>query len=296
MPGIDTLLSPPTVITLKIVGGEVRGSKTNGCVSFPLCGEFVKTKKEENHLLITLDNPPVNAMSPKMLEELEAAIKQGNDDGQVYGLVITGSGNNAFCAGADLKAMQNLEPGDALGFVSAGQRVYSAVEESPKPVIAAINGLALGGGNELAMSCDIRFASDRARFGQPEVNLGLIPAWGGTQRMSRLIGRAKAKELIFSGQIISAQEALRLGLVNKIVPDGEEVRAATDYIRMLSAKSSPLAVSLAKSAINKGLQKASMQEALQFELDAVKVLAASEDLREGILAFLEKRPPKFTGK
>ncbi|MHB8566311.1 MAG: enoyl-CoA hydratase/isomerase family protein [Nitrososphaerales archaeon] len=261
-----------------------------------MSGEFVKTKKEENFLLITLDHPPVNAVNRQMLVELEASIKQGNDDTEVIGLVVTGSGSNAFCAGADLKSIQNLKPEDALSFVSAGHKAYSAVEDSAKPVLAAINGLTLGGGNELAMSCDLRFASDRARFGQPEVNLGLIPAWGGTQRMTRLIGAAKAKELIFSGQIINAQEALRIGLVNKIVPDGEEVRAATDYVRMLAAKSSPLAIIQAKMAINKGLQKASLQEALQFELDAMKVLATSEDLREGMLAFLEKRPPKFTGK
>lgn len=261
-----------------------------------MCGELVKTKKEENHLLVTLDNPPVNAMNLQMLQELQSAIKEGNDDPEVFGIVITGAGNNAFCAGADLKSMQNLRPADALNFVAAGQKAYFAVEDSPKPIIAAINGLTLGGGNELAMSCDIRFVSDRARFGQPEVNLGLIPAWGGTQRMSRLIGKSKAKELIFSGQIINAQEALKIGLVNKVVPDGEEVRAATDYVRMLSSKSSPLAVAQAKMAINKGLQKASIEEALQYEIEAVKVLATSEDLREGITAFLEKRPPKFTGK
>ena len=171
------------------------------------------------------------------------------------GIVITGAGSNAFCAGADLKMMLNLGPDDAEKLVNSGHKAFFEIEECAKPVLAAINGLALGGGNELAMSCDLRFASDRARFGQPEVNLGLIPAWGGTQRMSRLVGKAKSKELIFSGQIINAQEALRIGLVNKVVPDGEEVRAASDYIRMLGSKCSPLAVSLAKMAINKGLQK-----------------------------------------
>ena len=148
----------------------------------------------------------------------------------------------------------------------------------------------------MAMSCDIRFVSDRARFGQPEVGLGLIPAWGGTQRMSRLVGVGKAKELIFSGQIINAQEALRIGLVNKIVPDGEELRAATDYVRMLAAKVSPLAVSQAKIAINEGIQVPSLKEAMEYEEKAFRVLAASDDLREGVQAFLEKRPPKFSGK
>ena len=269
---------------------------TNGVVSFNLTSEFVKIKKEESAFIVTLDNPPVNALNLKVLEEIEAAIKQGNEDQEIRGIVITGAGSNAFCAGADLKIMQSVKPEDAVRFVSAGHRTFSAVENSPKPVIAAVNGLALGGGNELAMSCDLRFASDRARFGQPEVTLGLIPAWGGTQRMSRLVGKAKSKELIFSGQLINAQEALRIGLINKILPDGEELRAATDFVRMLASKVSPLALSLAKSAINEGLQKASLEEALAYEVKAVTTLAQSEDLKEGVQAFLEKRPPKFTGK
>ncbi len=258
--------------------------------------EFVKSRKEESALILTLDNPPVNALNLKLLEGISAAIKRATEDPEVRGIVITGAGNNAFCAGADLKMLQGGQPSDAEKIVIRGHSTFNDVENSPKPVIAAINGLALGGGNELAMSCDLRYASDRARFGQPEVNLGLIPAWGGTQRMPRIIGRAKAKELIFSGQIINAQEALRIGLVNKIVPDGEELRAAVDYVRMLAAKTSPLAVAQAKFAINSGMQKASLEEGLQYEVQAVKVLSGSDDLKEGIEAFLAKRPPKFTGK
>jgi enoyl-CoA hydratase len=261
-----------------------------------LSPEFIKTKKEETAFIITLDNPPVNALNLKMLEEIELAVKQASDDQEVRGIVIMGSGSNAFCAGADLKMMLGFSPDQAAHVVVTGHKTFMSVETCPKPVIAAVNGLALGGGCELAMSCDLRFVSDRARFGQPEVNLGLIPAWGGTQRMSRLIGKGKAKELIFSGQIINAQEALRIGLVNKILPDGEELRAATDYIRMLTAKVSPLALREAKRAINEGLQIASLPEALNLEVEAVKVLAASQDLKEGVQAFFEKRPPKFTGK
>ena len=258
--------------------------------------EFVKRRKEESALILTLDNPPVNTLNLQVLDEFQLAIKQANEDPEVRGIVITGAGNNAFCAGADLKLMQGLQPSDAEKIVGAGHKAFFAIEDSSKPVIAAINGLALGGGNELAMSCDMRYASDRARFGQPEVNLGLIPAWGGTQRMSRLVGNAKAKELIFSGQIINAQEALRIGLVNKIVPDGEELRATVDYVRMLAAKTSPLAVAQAKMAINKGTQEASLEDGLKYEVEAVKVLSQSEDLKEGVDAFLSKRPPKFTGK
>jgi enoyl-CoA hydratase len=258
--------------------------------------QFVKSKKEESAIVLTLENPPVNALSLALLEELVANVKESNEDPAVRGIVITGAGNNAFCAGADVKMMQGLQPSDAERIVRAGHEAFNSIENSTKPVIAAVNGLALGGGNELAMSCDLRYVSDRARFGQPEVNLGLIPAWGGTQRLTRLVGRAKSKELIFSGQIINAQEALRIGLVNKIVPDGEELRASIDYIRMLASKTSPLAVAQAKFAINKGIQKASLDEGLDYELQAVKTLATSHDLQEGIEAFLSKRPPKFTGK
>jgi len=258
--------------------------------------EFVKTRREESALVVTLDNPPVNALGPKLLDELVAAVKSGNEDPFIYGIVITGAGSNAFCAGADLKILQSLSPEDATRMVSQGHRAFFEIEDSAKPTIAAINGLALGGGNELAMSCDLRFASDRARFGQPEVLLGLIPAWGGTQRMSRLINKGKAKELIFSGQIIPAQEALRIGLINKVVPDGEELRSAVDYVRMLAAKASPLAVRQAKIAINKGLQEPTMEKAVEHEARAIQILSKSDDLREGIEAYLLHRPAKFTGK
>ncbi len=257
--------------------------------------QFLKTKKDESAFIITIDNPPVNTLNLKLVEEIPLAIKEGNDDRDVRGIVITGAGTNAFCAGADLRMMQGFSPDEAAKIVETGHRAFFAVEESRKPVIAAVNGLALGGGNELAMSCDMRYVSDRARFGQPEVKLGLIPAWGGTQRMSRLVGTGKAKELIFSGQMINAQEALRIGLVNKVVPDGEELRAATDFIRMLAANVSPLALAQAKIAINEGIQASSMKEALGYEVKAVKTLATSNDLREGVQAFLEKRQPKFTG-
>lgn len=257
--------------------------------------QYLKTKKDEPAFIITIDNPPVNLLNLKLIEEIPLAIKRANDDPEVRGIIITGAGTNAFCAGADLRMMQGFTPEDAAKVVETGHKSFFAVENSPKPTIAAVNGLALGGGNELAMSCDIRFVSDRARFGQPEVKLGLIPGWGGTQRMSRLVGTGKAKELIFSGQMINAQEAMRIGLVNKIVPDGEELRAATDFIRMLASNVSPLALSQAKIAINEGIQTVSLKEALEYEVKAVKILSTSNDLKEGVQAFLEKRPPKFTG-
>jgi enoyl-CoA hydratase len=258
--------------------------------------EYIKKRMEDSALVLTIDNPPVNVLNLKLLDELVSEVSSGAQDPAVRGIVITGAGNNAFCAGADLKMMTSFGPGDIDSLVTAGQRAFSSVELCPKPVIAAINGLTLGGGNELAMSCDLRFASDRARFGQTEVNVGLIPAWGGTQRMSRLIGVAKAKELIFSGQIINAQEALKVGLVNKVVPDGEELRASIDFVRMLAGKTSPVAVREAKIAINKGLREASIDDGMKHELEGLKNVAKSEDLQEGIAAFLEKRPPKYSGK
>lgn len=261
-----------------------------------MSSQFIRRKKDEGAFIITLDNPPLNALNIPMLEELAQAVQEGIKDQEVRGIIITGAGNNAFSVGADLKVVGNLKPENAEEFVTTGHTIFSNIENVPKPVIAAVNGLALGGGNELAMSCDIRFASDRARFGQPEVMRGIIPAWGGTQRMSRLLGKAKSKELIFSGQIINAQEALRIGLVNKILPDGEELRASTDYVRMLSTKVSPLAVAQAKIAIESGSQKSSLEDALKYEVTAVQVLAQSEDLKEGIQAFLEKRQPNFLGK
>jgi enoyl-CoA hydratase len=256
----------------------------------------VKSRTEESARVLTLDNPPVNVLNLELLKELVTHVNEASEDPAIRGVVITASGNNAFCAGADLKMMTTFQPVEVEGVVRAGQVAFASLENCSKPVIAAINGLALGGGNELAMSCDLRFASDRARFGQTEVAVGLIPAWGGTQRMSRLIGRAKAKELIFSGQIINAQEAMRIGLVNKVVPDGEELRAAVDYVRMLAAKTSPVAVREAKRAINKGLDASSLKEAMSIEMEGLVVVAKSDDLKEGILAFLEKRPPNYSGK
>ncbi len=197
--------------------------------------QFLRTKKEEAAFIITIDNPPVNVLNLKLLQEIPAALKMAVDDPEVRGVVITGAGTNAFCAGADLKMMLGFNPDDAATMVQTGHRSFFAVENCPKPVIAAVNGLALGGGNELAMACDIRYVSDRARFGQPEVKLGLIPAWGGTQRMSRLIGTGKAKELIFSGQMINAQEALRIGLVNRSCPTAR----SSGPRRTLSACSHP---------------------------------------------------------
>ncbi len=258
-------------------------------------GELIKVKIENKIAVVTLDHPPVNSLSPAMLKELKEAFNTLSDDAAVNAIVLTGSGNHAFCAGADVKELAGASPDQAKEIVSMGHDAFNAVEDCKKPVIAAINNLALGGGCELSLACDMRISSDRARFGQPEVWLGLIPAWGGSTRLPAIIGAAKAKELIFTGQMINAQEAQRIGLVNKIVPDGEEVRAAIDIARMIDRKSAPLAVQASKRVINENMRAANRDAALANELEAAGALASSEDLVEGITAFIEKRSPEFKG-
>lgn len=258
--------------------------------------QFIRLKKEHRVAVITLDHPPVNALNPQLLKELRAMLDQleKDDDGQV--VVITGAGSYAFSAGADVKELQGLGTKSAEELVKLGHGTFGRIATYPKPVIAAINNLTLGGGLELALACDLRISSDRARFGQPEVWLGLIPAWGGSTRLARLVGPARAKELIFTGQMINAQEAYRIGLVNKIVPDGEEVRAAIDLGRTIITKGAPLAVREAKRVINEGLEQSTIDGSLRVEAAAIGRLAQTSDLVEGITAFVEKRPPQFKGK
>jgi enoyl-CoA hydratase len=258
--------------------------------------KLIKLKKEHKVAVLTLDHPPVNAISPQLLQELQTALTELEKDDEAQVLIITGSGSYAFSAGADVKELQGLGAASADKLVGLGHETYNKISNYTKPVIAAINNLTLGGGMELALSCDLRVSSDRARFGQPEVWLGLIPAWGGSTRLARLIGPARAKELIFTGQMINAQEAYRIGLVNKIVPDGEEVRAAIDIARTIINKGAPLAVREAKKAINEGLEKPTVKEALMVEAAAIKRLAGTQDLIEGVTAFVEKRQPQFKGK
>lgn len=257
-------------------------------------GGLVERKSEEDGVeVLILKNPPVNALSTALLAELDRHLTEIEADARVRAVILTGDGQY-FSAGADLKEMAGLDLASAPDVVRRGHALFARIAALRPPVVAAINGLALGGGLELALSADLRVAGDSAKLGAPEVNYGLMPVYGGTQRLPRTIGLSKAKELIFTGAMISAPEALRIGLVNKTVPAGQELRAARDLAHSIAQKA-PKAVQAAKKAINEGIAKP-LSEGIEIEtgLFASQVLPSS-DLGEGLLAFVERRPPKFQG-
>jgi enoyl-CoA hydratase/carnithine racemase len=255
--------------------------------------EFIRTKIEERVALVTIDRPPVNALNAKAMAELAEAMTELASDPQVKVVVLTGEGkNHTFIAGADVKEIARLQSGpEAESVAQKGQAVIRSIEKMQKPVIAAINSVCLGGGNELAMACHLRVASDRARFGQPEINLGIIPGFGGTQRLARLVGPSKARELILTGDMITAQEAFRIGLVDRVVPDGELLRQALGLAKKIASRSA-VAIAHAQEAIREGLEK-SLEEGLAHEARLFGKVAESQDMKEGVQAFLEKRQPKF---
>lgn len=255
--------------------------------------DLVGRKSEEDHVeLLVLNHPPVNALSTAVLGALD--VRLGELPPETRAVVLTGSGTY-FSAGADLKELGALGLDAAPELVRRGHEIFGRLARFPAPVIAAVNGMALGGGLELALACDLRVAGDSAKFGAPEVNYGLMPAYGGTQRLPRLVGLAKAKELIFTGNLLPAAEALRIGLVNKVVPAGQELRAARDLAHTI-AQRAPRAVAAAKAVIGDGLERP-LAEGLRMESDRfLSEVLGSEDLGEGIRAFLERRPPKFQGR
>jgi enoyl-CoA hydratase len=242
---------------------------------------------------VTVDRPEaMNALDRPTLEELRDRLLELRDDAKARVVVLTGSGEKAFVAGADIKYMSGLGSEEAREWGELGQNAGQLLETMPKPTIAAINGFALGGGCELALACDLRYASSTAKLGQPEINLGIIPGWGGTQRLARVCGLGVAKELILTGRLVDAEEAQRLGLVNGIAdPVLDE---ALDTARRLASKS-PLALAAAKRAVNRSLQGDHVEN-LQREADEFGSLFESEDAREGLTAFAEKREPRFTGR
>lgn len=245
--------------------------------------------------VVTFNRPAVlNALNAALLEELSQALRALDDDASVRAIILTGSGEKAFAAGADiaeLNALQNKRDGRA--FARVGQALTRQIERMRVPVIAAVNGFALGGGCEIAMACDIRVASERARFGQPEVNLGIVPGYGGSQRTLRLTGRGQAMYLCLTGEIIDAQEALRIGLVERVVAP-EQLMPEARRIAALIASRAPLAVAACKKVIDAGAHL-EIDEALDIEAKAFGALVASEDFHEGTAAFLEKRAPRFSG-
>jgi enoyl-CoA hydratase/carnithine racemase len=256
---------------------------------------FVKTKVEERIATVTLDNPPVNVLTSEVMRELDETFTMLDNDPNVKVIIFTSAGTNAFIAGADIKEIAQIRSSDAaMNLVKKGQAVLSKIEKMMKITLAAIHGVCVGGGNELIMAFHLRIASERAKFGQPEINLGIIPGFGGTQRLARLVGLAKARELILTGDMISAQEALRIGLVNRVVPDGELMKQAFGLAKKIASKGG-IAVTCAEDAMRVGIQ-GTLEEGLAHEGRLFAQLAESEDMREGIQAFLEKRQPKFQDK
>lgn len=244
---------------------------------------------------VTVNRPKsLNALNPATVRELSAAFAEIADRNDVGVVVLTGAGEKAFVAGADISEMRHFNAVQALEFALFGQGVLERIERLPQPVIGAINGFALGGGCELAMACDILIAADTARFGQPEVNLGIIPGYGGTQRLPRLVGRNIAKEIVLTGEMITAQRAYEIGLVNRVVTQAELMGAARETAAKILSKG-PVAVRTAKMAMNRGLDL-DLSNACALEANAFAVGFSTADRAEGMAAFLEKRKPSFTGK
>jgi len=257
--------------------------------------ETVLYEKKDAIAYVTINRPKVlNALNHQTWADLRAAFEEARDEAAVRGVILTGAGEKAFIAGADISELAHVTAVEAERSSSFGQAVLNLIENLGKPVIAAINGFALGGGCETAMACTIRIAAESAKFGQPEVKLGLPPGGGGTQRLPRLVGKGRALQLILSAEIIDATEAHRIGLVNEVVPAAELIPRAETVLKQIFANA-PVAVQYALEAVNKGLET-SQAEGLALEASFFGLCAATEDKKEGTTAFLEKRPAKFQGR
>src|SRR5215475_5249863 len=257
--------------------------------------ENVLYEKKNGIAYVTLNRPKVlNALNSATWHDLWAAFEDARDDETVRGAILTGAGDKAFIAGADISELATVSAVQAEQSSSYGQDVLNLIENLGKPVIAAINGFALGGGCETAMACTIRLATDKAKFGQPEVALGLLPGGGGTQRLPRLVGKGRALQLILSGEMITAQEAWRIGLVNEVVAPGELIPRAEAILKRIFANA-PLGVKYSLQAVNRGLET-TQAEGLALEASYFGLCAGTEDKKEGTSAFLEKRAPRFQGR
>jgi len=256
--------------------------------------DFITVEVADRIATITVNRPDkLNALNSGTIAELGAAIDDARVRQDVGGVILTGAGR-AFIAGADISELQGQSPFVAKGRSRAGQEVFRRYEMCPKPVIAAVNGFALGGGCELAMACHVRIASEHAKFGQPEVKLGILPGYGGTQRLPRLIGKGRALQLLMTGEMIDAEEALRIGLVNRVVHAAELIGAAQIMLKQIM-QNAPLAVALSIEAVDRGLGM-TLDEGLTLEANHFGLLAATDDMKEGMSAFLEKRTPGFSGR
>jgi enoyl-CoA hydratase len=245
-------------------------------------------------LTITINRPDkMNALNRTVMEELQRAVADGIKDETVRSMIITGSGNKAFVAGADISEFRGLRAEEAKALARKGQDIFFSIERSPKPVIAAVNGFALGGGCELAMSCHFRIASSNAKFGQPEVNLGIMPGYGGTQRLTQLIGKGRATELIISGNMIDAATALQYGLVNQVVAPEELLKTAMALLETINQKA-PVAIAHCIRSVNAVFDET--VDGFELEINSFGECFDTEDMKEGTAAFLEKRKPVFKGK
>src|SRR6476469_7579027 len=257
--------------------------------------ENVKLEKKNAIAYVTIDRPKVlNALNMATMQELWQVFSDLNDDKQIRVVILTGSGEKAFVAGADINELAKNNPVEAKAYTHKGQATLNLIENLGKPVIACINGFALGGGCEIAMACTMRLASENAKLGQPEVKLGIIPGYGGTQRLPRLVGKGIAMQLLLAGEMISAQEAYRIGLVNEVVPQADLIARAEAIAQKILANA-PLAVQYAMEAVHKGMEM-TLQEGLYLEAVLFGVCCATEDKTEGTTAFLEKRAAQFKGK
>ena len=253
---------------------------------------FINKKVLDKVGVLTIDRQDaLNAMNPNILTELDQAVQTFINDQNIGVIILTGAGDKSFIAGADIKEMNNFDVNKAIEFGKIGQQLTLTIENSPKPVIAAINGFALGGGCEIAIACHVRYASDNAVFAQPEVKLGLIPGWGGTQRLPRIVGKGIATELIIGGHMINAKEALRIGLVNKVFhPD--KLMDETILFCKLVLKNGPISLGESLRCINESAGK-SLINGLSVELESFSNLFTNDETKEGLAAFVEKRHPRF---
>jgi enoyl-CoA hydratase len=261
----------------------------------PEAFEFIALDKQDHIATITVNRPDrLNALNAATVSELDRAFRDAAADAGVLGIIVTGSGDKAFVAGADIGELSRMGPIEGVGVSRAGQDAFRFLETMGKPVIAAVKGYALGGGMELALACHLRIASEKARFGLPEVKLGIIPGYGGTIRLPRIVGRGRALELILTGEMIDAAEAHRIGLVNRVVPAGTALEEATALMAKIVANG-PVALRLALESVDHGMD-ASVADGLTLESSLFGLLATTSDMKEGMGAFLEKREARFQGR